>query len=56
MVYCIECIVCEERAEEDYEFKGAIENAKSEGYKTKKDSDGNWVSYCPNCLDEFYND
>lgn len=50
--YFLYCDVCGYPADEQFdEFMDAVEFKKREGWKSRKDEDGNWEDICPECLE-----
>ena len=48
--YDLICDICYESADEFFEdFHDAVLYKKREGWKSRKDENGNWEDVCPNC-------
>lgn len=55
--YSLICDICgEEHPEQFFDFYEAVEAKKIDGWKSRKDADGNWIDVCDACLNEEQED
>ena len=48
--YILSCDICQEEAEETfYDFYDALNFKRDNGWKSKKDENGEWMVICPEC-------
>jgi len=47
--YDLICDVCGEIGHSTFDFHDAVQFKKVEGWKSQKDSDGDWEDVCPDC-------
>jgi len=54
ITYVMDCDKCSENFDTDEtEFMAAKERAKSEGWKTYKNKQGDWEDSCPSCFEDW---